>query len=75
METNAGIFTKDSKTFCPFTNQSVTVAVAYSRMYDFLAEKTGMKCISCLDWSTIFFSLFNKEKIKYTVLETIKGVF
>lgn len=48
-EINADILTKQRHTFCPFTNQIATAAVAYKRMYDFITENTGNKCISCLD--------------------------
>lgn len=50
LETNSDILTRGRQTFCPFTNQSVTSAVAYKRMYEFLTENSGNQCLSCLEW-------------------------
>lgn len=64
LKRNADILTKGRQTFCPFTNQSVTSAVAYKRMYEFLPENNGMQCITCFEWIQAYMMLMDKETKK-----------
>lgn len=74
INSNSDTLTSGRQTFCPFTNQSVTAALAYKRAYDFLSENCGMVGMSCLDWIKCTLSIFEKSSIRYLTTEkdTIK---
>lgn len=65
MHINVDLLIKGRQTFCPFTYQSVTAAIAYQRIYEFLSNNSGKQCVSCLEWLQTYFSLFEKKTIRY----------
>nr|APG77880.1 polymerase PB1 [Hubei earwig virus 1] len=68
MERNSDILTKGRQTFCPFSNQSTTAAVAYKRMYEFFKLNTGKKTYNCLEWIKTYFTLLEKNHIKARIV-------
>lgn len=67
--TNSDTLTSGRQTFCPFTGQSTTAAIAYKRALDFLTTNLGNIGSSCLDWLKATLRVFELKSIKYLTIE------
>lgn len=69
LNTNSDALTSGRQTFCPFTGQSTTAAMAYKRAHEFITENLGNPGTSCLDWMKCIMELFEKDRIRYLSTE------
>lgn len=69
LNTNSDTLTSGRQTFCPFTGQSTTAAIAYKRALDFLSTNLGNIGSSCLDWLKATMKIFELRSIRYLTLE------
>lgn len=69
LNTNSDTLTSGRQTFCPFTGQSTTAAIAYKRAAEFLNTNLGNIGSSCLDWLKATMQIFELDSVKYLTLE------
>lgn len=71
---SSDVLTKGRQTFCPFTEQSVTVAQAYENAYNFL-EDNGVKDIySLIGWIKSTMECLEKNNLKHRQVEKIEEI-
>lgn len=69
LNTNSDTLTSGRQTFCPFTGQSTTAAIAYKRALEFLTTNLGNIGSSCLDRLKATMKIFELNSIQYLTLE------